>query len=576
MKKRDLTSRKAYRGMTYEEAQKADAKHKEILHVLTGLLLVMFIGMLSNTIVSNAMPVIVAEIGGNATHYTWILTSGILANTVMTALSGKLADLYNKKTLFMISMVLFCLGSLLCGLAWSPEVLIAFRVIQGIAMGMQVMLSMVIMASVIPPRARGRYNGYMGAVLAVATVSGPLIGGVIVDLPGFGWRACFWAMIPFMALAIWVIHRNLDIDHEPLDHVHLDFLGAGLITASTVSILLWVSLIGNGIGVLTPTSLILLGIGIVSVILLIVVEKRSPEPLIPLDILTHKNTVLAIIALLGSGSLMFGSNVFLGQYFQYGRQYSPTEAGLLTLPMMLGITICSTWVGRLITKNAVWKRYVVAGQVALVVSSVLLCFATQDSNLVLLGVVFFIMGCGLGASMQNLVLAVQNTVPLSRMGAATSTVTFFRNFCGGLGIQVLGATYAFASTQYVVNRLGSMPDVPAGSAGSLDLGALPDGPQAVVRAGFGNSLWAVFAVTALACLIGLICVIAMEGTSLRDTVDLENRKTPQDIIAEDDRVRTGTIPRIIVKTDEDTPDSEAEIKDRPHHRESDPDKPSQV
>lgn len=522
-RERDLTSKRAYRGMTQEQAEAAEKKHREVLSVLTGLLLVQFLGMLANTIVSNAMPVIVAEIGGNQTHYTWILTSGILANTVMTALSGKLADLYDKKKLFIISMVLFILASLLCGLATSPEMLIAFRVLQGIAMGMQVMMSMVIMATVIPPRERGRYNGYMGAVMAVATVSGPLMGGLIVDTPWLGWRWCFWVTIPFMLSAIWVISKRLDLKQMSRGKVHLDIPGAALMAIAAVSFLLWVSMVGASTPFTDPVALLLIAIAIVATVLFILVERKSPEPLIPMEILLHRNTVLAVVGVIGAGTIMFGANVFLGQYFQYGRGYSPTVAGLLTLPMMVGIVVASTWVGQLITKNGVWKRYVVSGMALLTASAFALCFARQDTNLGYLGVVFFAAGWGLGAANQNLVLAVQNTVPLSQMGAATSTVTFFRNLGGALGIQVLGAAYTAVTDDYMIERLGSLPEVPAGASGALDLGALPDDVEMVAREAFGNSLWAVFLASGIILLIGTIATALMKGTSLRDTVDIEKK-----------------------------------------------------
>lgn len=518
---RELNRRRAYRGMTEEQAQAAHARHREVLSVLAGLLLVQFLGMLANTIVSNAMPVIVAEIGGTTTHFAWILTSGIIANTVMTALSGKLADLYDKKTLFISSMLIFCVGSVACGFAQSPAQLIAFRVMQGMGMGMQVMLSMVIMATIIPPRERGRYNGYMGASLALATVSGPLIGGLIVDTSWLGWRWCFWAMIPFMLAAIAVIVRRLHVPPVRSGKAHLDLAGAGLIMAIAVSLLLWVSLVGTHVALTDPVSLALIAIFLIALPTFVVVEAKSPEPLIPLDILLHRNTVLAIIATIGTGTIMFGANVFLGQYFQYGRAYSPTAAGLLTLPMMLGVTISSTWIGQLITHKGVWKRYVVGGMFLLTAGSGALVFARQDTNLVLLGLCFFAIGWGLGSSMQNLVLAVQNTVPLTQMGAATSTVTFFRNFGGALGIQVLGAAYTNASHDYMIERLGSLPKVPTGSAGALDLAALPDPVEEIARASFGNTLWAVFGTSAVLLLAGFIATIAMKGSSLRDTVDLQ-------------------------------------------------------
>jgi len=536
--------------MTPEQAEAAEKKHRHVLSILTGLLLVQFIGMLSGTIVSNAMPVIVAEIGGTQSQYTWILTSAILANTVMTALSGKLADLYDKKKLFIASMVIFIVSSLLCGMAQSPQMLIAFRVLQGLGMGMQVMLSMVIMATIIPPRERGRYNGYMGAVLALATVSGPLLGGLIVDTPWLGWRWCFWVSIPFMVGAIWVIMRRLHIDPIRAGKVHLDIPGSAFMAISAVAFLVWISMIGSGVPFTDTAALVLIGTATIGTILFIIVEKRSPEPLIPLDILFHRNTVLAIIAVMGAGTIMFGAPVFLGQYFQYGRGFSPTAAGLITLPMMIGIVISSTWVGQLITAKGVWKRYVVSGMTLLALSSGALAFAGRDTSLLLLSAMFFAAGWGLGAANQNLTLAVQNTVPLRQMGAATSTVTFFRNLGGAIGLQVLGAAYNAATNRYMINELGEVPEVPSGAAGSLDLSALPDPVEEVARSAFGSSLWAVFVVSAAMLVIGAIATIFMTGTSLRDTVDIV-KKVHRTLEADEEARRTENAQKV-AETDSDS------------------------
>nr|NLD41151.1 MFS transporter [Actinomycetales bacterium] len=221
-----LLRRRVYRGMSLEEAQAAEAAHRKRMAVLLALFMTQFFGMLSNTIIGNSMPVIVAEIGGNQGQYAWIMTSGILANTITTPIAGKLADLLNKKLLYMLGIGIFMVGSLLSGFAWSPESLIAFRVLQGIGMGIQVTLSQVILASVVPPRERGRYNGIMGAIFAVATVSGPLIGGLIVDVPFLGWRWTFWIVIPFMAIALYTVHRRLQMTRDLSRKVSVDYLGA--------------------------------------------------------------------------------------------------------------------------------------------------------------------------------------------------------------------------------------------------------------------------------------------------------------------------------------------------------------
>lgn len=518
---KDLTRKRIYAGLTQAQAEAAEAEHRRIMAVLTGLLLTQFLGMMANTIVGNAMPVIAAEVGAAPNQYVWIITSAILANTVMTPIAGKLGDLFDKRRLLTVFIGIFILGSLLSGLAVSAEMLIATRVLQGVGMGGQVMMSIIIMATIIPPRKRGRYNGYQGAVMAVATVSGPFVGGLIVDAPGLGWRWCFFIMIPFMAFAAWVVNARLKLPPNPrTGPARIDVLGAAIIAVTSTLLLVWISIGGVSFPWASAPSFLMIGGALVLAGLFVVVERRVPEPLIPLHILGSRTTVLAIVASLGVGSMMFGSNVFLGQYFQYGRDYPATIAGFLGLPLMFGLLIASTWSGRVVTARGTWKGVVVIGMGLMTVGTLAFgLLAHQDTPLWLTSLLLFVAGWGMGMCLQNIVLAMQNTVGLRHMGAATSSVTFFRNLGGAVAIQVFGIIYARQVASHVAAAGVTLPGG-SGSGSTLDLGSLPDDVEAVVRTAYAEGIGPVFLSIFAVTLVGLVAALFMRGTSLRDTVDV--------------------------------------------------------
>ncbi|MFH5820984.1 MDR family MFS transporter [Georgenia sp. AZ-5] len=526
MSKKNLTSRRVYAGMTAEEAATAHGEHRQILKVLTGLLMAMFVGNLSGTIVGNALPVIVGEIGGTQQQYTWIITSMILASTAVTPIAGKLADLFDKKKLLLASMVVFIAGSVLAGLSTSAGMLIAVRVLQGLGMGANMVLTQIIIATIIPPRQRGRYNGYMGAVIAVATVSGPLAGGLIVDTPWLGWRWCFWATVPFMLAAIAVVVKNLHVPGTGRPGARVDYLGAVLISLSATLLLVWVSFANHAFDWVSWQTAALLAAAAVSAVAFVLVERRVSEPVIPLGILTERTTMLAIVASLAVGTALFGANVFLGQYFQIGRGYSPTVAGWLGLPIMVGLLVSSTVAGRWVTASGRWKPYVVGGMGLLALGMALMGTADGDTNLGLIGLYLLVAGLGLGASMQNLVLAVQNTVSIGDVGAATSSVTFFRSLGGAIGIQVLGAIYTQRVTS--LTRAGMAEQELDGtgldtSTSSLDLSQVPPAMADIVTGAYGDGIGSVFVVAAAISAVGFIAVLFMKGTELRSTWDVPRR-----------------------------------------------------
>src|SRR3954466_1673959 len=416
----------------------APMTHRQTLNALSGLLLVLFVAMLSSTVVSVALPQIIGALDGSQIQYTWVVTATLLTATASTPIWGKLADLFNKKILIQVAIVIFVLASAAAGLSPSAGQPIAARAVQGIGVGGLQALVQVAIAAMIPPRERGRYNGYLGGVMALATVGGPLLGGLIVDTSWLGWRWCFYVGVPVAAVALVLLQRTL---HLPVTRrqVHIDYLGAAFLTAGVSALLIWVTLAGDHFAWMsTETALFLTG-GVAAIVAFVVTERKAREPIVPLRLFRDRTTTLAIIASIAIGVAMFGSSVFLGQYLQISRGYSPTAAGLLTIPMVAGLLISSTVSGILISRTGRWKRFLVAGSVLVVVGFALLSLVDHETNMVLLGAFLFVLGVGIGMTMQNLVLAVQNTVAASDLGAASSAVAFFRSLGGTIGVSVLGA-----------------------------------------------------------------------------------------------------------------------------------------
>jgi EmrB/QacA subfamily drug resistance transporter len=489
---------------------------------------VLFVAMASATIVSTALPRIIGSLNGSQTQYTWVVTASLLTTTATTPIWGKLADLYNKKLLVQVSIVVFVLGSIVAGFAQSAGQLIAARAFQGIGMGGVQALVQVAIAAMIPPRERGRYNGYLGGVLALATVGGPLLGGLIVDTSWLGWRWCFFIGAPIAVIALIVLQKTLHLPLIKRDNVKIDYIGATLIAAGVSVILVWVSFVDSSFAWASWQTFVMVGAGGILLAVAVWVESRVAEPVVPLQIVKQRTTALAILASLAVGMAMFGGAVFLGQYFQIGRGYSPTEAGLLTIPMMAGVLISSTVSGRLITKYGKIKPYIVAGTIILVAGFAVLSTIDHQTSLWLVGAGMALVGIGVGMSMQNLVLSVQNTVSLRDIGAASSTVAFFRSLGGTIGVSVLGAVLAHRVTHQITTQLAAA-GVPTGSSSgssALNLAALPPAIQNIVRAAYGDATGHIFLISAVIAVVGVIAAVFLRPTALRTTVDLQKAEEP--------------------------------------------------
>ncbi|MDG4825966.1 MDR family MFS transporter [Asanoa sp. WMMD1127] len=497
--------------------------HRQTLEALSGLLLVLFVALISSTVVSTALPRIIGALNGSQTQYTWVVTATLLSATATTPIWGKLADLFNKKQLIQLSIVIFVIGSAIAGISQNAGQLIAARAFQGIGVGGLQALVQVAIAAMIPPRERGRYNGYLGGVMAVATVGGPLLGGLIVDTSWLGWRWCFFVGVPIAVIALVLLQATLRLPTVRRDNVKIDYLGATLIAAGVSLLLIWISFVDGSFAWLSWQTFVMVAGSVVLLGLAVLVEARAKEPVVPLGIIKQRTTALSILGSLAVGMAMFGGAVFLGQYFQIGRGYSPTEAGLLTIPMMAGVLLSSIIAGRLITKTGKIKPYIVVGAIVLVAGFAMLGTIDHATSLVFVGAGMLLVGIGVGMTMQNLVLAVQNTVPLRDIGAASASVAFFRSLGGTIGVSVLGAVLARRVTDQITHDL-TAAGVPAGGTSSgtsaLNLNALPDAVQHIVRAAYGDATGHIFLISAAIAVVGVIAALLLRPVTLRSSLDL--------------------------------------------------------
>ncbi|WP_448626554.1 DHA2 family efflux MFS transporter permease subunit [Geodermatophilus sp. URMC 64] len=511
--------------------QQGQMTHRQILEALSGMMLAMFVAFLSSTVVSNALPTIITDLRGSQGQYTWVVTATLLASTASTPIWGKLADLFSKKLLIQISIVVFIAGSMLAGLAHTAETLIAWRVLQGLGLGGLQALVQIAMAAMISPRERGRYSGLLGSTMAVATVGGPLLGGVLVDTDWLGWRWCFYVGVPFAAVALVLLQRTL---HLPVTKrkVSIDYLGATFLTAGVAGLLIWVTLAGDSFAWLSAETAWFVGGSVAAIVAFLVTELRAAEPIVPLRLFRDRTTALAIVASVAVGVAMFGSSVFLGQYLQISRGYSPTAAGLLTVPMVGGMLASSTISGILITRFGRWKRYLVAGSILVVTGFALLSVLDHETPMVLLGVFLFVLGVGIGMTMQNLVLAVQNTVAATDLGAASSAVAFFRSLGGTIGVSVLGAVLSTHVGELIRAGLAGTPYAAAaasgsGSVGLADLADAPPALQQLIRVSYGDATGRIFLVSAVVSVVAVLAILCIREVALRTQSGEQRLRTEQ-------------------------------------------------
>ncbi|MFI5920912.1 MULTISPECIES: MFS transporter [Streptomyces] len=499
--------------------------HRQIMEALTGLLLGMFVAILSSTVVSNALPEIISDLGGGQSAYTWVVTASLLAMTATTPLWGKLSDLFSKKLLVQIALIIYVLGSVVAGLSTSSGMLIACRVVQGIGVGGLSALAQIVMAAMIAPRERGRYSGYLGAVFAVATVGGPLLGGVITDTSWMGWRWCFYVGVPFAIIALIVLQKTLKLPVVKREGVKVDWTGAFFISAAVSLLLVWVTFAGDKYDWLSWQSGVMVAGSVLLGLIFVFTESRAAEPIIPLRLFRNRTITLASIASLFVGIAMFAGTVFFSQYFQLARGKSPTMSGVMTIPMIAGLFLSSTISGQVITKTGRWKAWLVSGGFLVTAGLGMLGTIRYDTEYWHVAVYMFVMGLGIGMMMQNLVLATQNQVAPEDLGSASSVVTFFRSLGGAIGVSALGAVLGNRVTHYVKEGIADLgPEGAAfghggtGGGGIPDLDKLPEPLRLVMEAAYGHGVGDVFLYAAPAALVAFVVTLFIKEVALKSSV----------------------------------------------------------
>lgn len=495
-----------------EGAQRPAMSHREVLEAMSGLLLGILVAILSSTVVSTSLERIISDLKGTESDYTWVVTSTLLAMTVSTPVWGKFADLFSRKLLLQLSLVVFVLGSAPSGLSQDAGQLIGFRVIQGLGAGGLTALVQVVLADIVSPRERGRYMGYLGAVMAVGTVGGPLLGGVITD--SVGWRWNFYIGVPIAVLAIVVLQRTLHLPQRDRRQVKVDYVGVTLISASVSLLLIWVTLGGVQFAWGSWTTVAMVGGALVGTGLLVWHESRVGEPIIPLSLFKNRTIVLAIVASIGAGVAIFGASVYLSQYMQLSGGETPTVSGLLTIPLIGGLLIASTAVGQVISRTGIWKRYLIAGGVLLTLGLVLMSRIRVDTSWTYLAVSMAILGAGIGLLMQNLVLVVQNVLPVNMLGSGSSSIAFFRTLGGAVGVSALGALLAHQVSTTVASGLASLGVKPSGGNSIPDIQSLPAPVRSVVETAYGQGIGDVFLAAVPLGILTLIAVILLPNAKL--------------------------------------------------------------
>ena len=500
--------------------------HRQIMVILSGLMLGMFLSALDQTVVSTAMRVIADELEGQ-TAQAWVTTAYLVTSTVTTPLYGKLSDLYGRKPFFLFAIVVFVLGSVLCGTAGSIYELAAYRAVQGIGAGGLMSLVFAIIGDIVPPRERGRYQAYFTAVFAISSVLGPVLGGFFAgqgDILGVaGWRWIFYLNVPIGLVALAVVYRNLNLPKKRSEH-RIDYLGAALLTTGVVPLLL-VAEKGRDWGWSSGLTLGLIVLAVIALGLFVPRQSRmGEEAILPLRV--FKNPIFTVSSATSFivGAAMFGGLTSLPLYLQIVRGKSPTEAGLMLVPFMVGIIITSQLSGRVMARTGHYKVFPIIGTALMGVAMVLFSTLKYDTPLWHAEVFMVVMGAGLGMSMQTLVISVQNALPPRDMGIATSSVTFFRSMGATFGV-AMALAILFGSLIGNIKERALAAGLPADLLSRFDelsalndttiIATLPPALQRVVLQGFADSMHSVFVTEAFLIIPAFVLTFFIKEVPLR-------------------------------------------------------------
>ena len=506
--------------------------HREILIIMSSLMTGLLLAALDQTIVSTALKKIVEDFNG-LEHYSWVVTAYLLTSTASTPLYGKISDLYGRRPVYQFSIVVFLIGSFLAGISSSMEQLIAFRALQGLGAGGLMGLTFVIVGDIVAPRERGKYQGMFGAVWGLSSVAGPLLGGFFSDrgdiLGITGWRWIFYINLPFGILALVVTSMVLHIPKVRREH-RVDYVGAGLIVGAVTAILLGLSVFGPQDGWSAPITLSTLASGVLIVLLYMFWERRAAEPILPLSL--FKNHTFTLTSILGFiiGAGMFGAIIMLPLYLQIVQGASATEAGLKLIPLMLGILSVTITSGRIISKTGRYKKFPIMGTIAMSIGIFLMTFLEVDTPYWLLSIFALIIGAGLGASMQTIVIALQNAVDFKDLGIATSSNTFFRSLGGAFGTAIFGTILSHQVADNLKVNLAEVAKSAPDQMANLDpsvlasltsnteaIATLPPAVQSSVLESFMGAFHSVFWAALPVVALGIVFALFLREKPLQDS-----------------------------------------------------------
>ncbi len=487
--------------------------HRQVLLVLSGLMLGLFLAALDQTIVATALPTIAGELGG-LDQLSWVVTAYLLTSTASAPLYGKVSDMYGRKIVFQFAIVTFLIGSVLAGMSQNMLQLIGFRAIQGLGAGGLIVMAMTIVGDVLSPRERGRYQGYIGSVFALASIAGPLLGGFFVD--NLSWRWVFYINLPVGLAALFVTATVLDLPFRRVDRP-VDYLGAGLMVGGVTAFLLVMVWGGTQYEWGSPQIIGLSVLAVVLLALFILQERRVEEPILPLRLFRNRTFTITSATAFIVGLGMFGAIVFLPLFLQVVLGASATNSGLLLIPLMGGVVTTSIVSGRLITRTGRYKVYPLVGTGLMAIGLWLMSTMSVDTTLPVASVFMLVFGTGMGLVLQVLVIAVQNAVDAADLGVATSSSTFFRSLGGSFGTALFGAILTSQLAARLAHLLPEGSD-PGGMTGSPELiSQLPAGVQHEVIDAFSHAITTSFTVAIPFIVAGLILVAFLPEIPLRDT-----------------------------------------------------------